>query len=314
MMNRNIKKIIPLVFGVIFIQLLLTACNTLNVDKSEVDSNQASSEALLKSAGLSVDSVDEALLKAAKAVQDGQMDLAQLFYVKAYELEPKNMLVLQKMTDLYVQLGKNELAEVSLKLIVDQDPKNLKVREQYGLLLLKNRRYAAARSALEQVIAKQLSWRAFNGLGIIANVEGDFPRAEFLFKKADTILPNSPELLNNVGFALYSAYRFPEALAYYNKALQINPNFKKAIYNYALLQARLGKYDIAYNAFVKVASEEEANNNLGYIAMERGDYKMANNYLQEAIRLAPEFYKKANDNLKRLAILEKKNNELVPAK
>ena len=312
-MNQHIKKIIILVLGVVCVQPFLTGCSTVNADKAEGNGEPNSTEMLLKSAGLSVDSVDEALSKAAKATQEGQMDLAQLFYVKAYELEPKNMLVLQKMTDLYVQLGKNELAEVSLKIIVDQQPKNLKVLEQYGLLLLKNRKYALAKATLEQVVARQKSWSAYNGLGIIANVQGEYPKAEALFRKADAILPNSPELLNNIGFSLYSAYRFPEALAYYNKALQINPNFKKAIYNYALLQARLGKYDIAYDAFVKVASEEEANNNVGYIAMERGDYKKANNYFQEAIRLSPEYYKKANDNLKRLAILEKRGHESAPS-
>ncbi len=312
-MNQHIKKIIILVLGVVCVQPFLTGCSTVNADKADVDGEQNSTEMLLKSAGLSADSVDEALSKAAKATQEGQMDLAQLFYVKAYELEPKNSIVLQKMTDLYMQLGKNELAEVSLKIIVDQQPKNLKVLEQYGLLLLKDRKYALAKATLEQVVAKQQSWSAYNGLGIIANVQGEFPKAEALFRKADTILPNSPELLNNIGFALYSAYRFPEALAYYSKALQINPNFKKAIYNYALLQARLGKYDIAYDAFVKVASEEEANNNVGYIAMERGDYKKANNYFQEAIRLSPEYYKKANDNLKRLAILEKRGHESAPS-
>ncbi len=308
-MNRHTKKTILRVFGIVSIQLFLTACGLFHNDIEEVNNDPKATEMLLKSAGLSVDSADEALSKAEKAKQDGKLDLAQLYYVKAYEFEPKNVLVLQKMTDLYVQLGKNELAEVSLKLILDQQPKNLKVLEQYGLLLLKNRKYAMAKAALEQVVAKQKSWSAYNGLGIIANVQGDFPLAEALFKKADVISPNSPEILNNVGFALYSAYRFPEALAYYSKALQINPNFKKAIYNYALLQARLGKYDVAYDAFVRVSSEIEANNNLGYIAMDRGDYKKANNYLQEAIRLSPEFYKKANENLKRLEILEKRSHE-----
>jgi len=32
---------------------------------------------------------------------------------------------------------------------------------------------------------------------------------------------------------------------------------------------------------------------------------MMNNYLQEAIKLSPRFYKKANDNLARLEMLEK---------
>ena len=118
-------------------------------------------------------------------------------------------------------------------------------------------------------------------------------------------MPDSPELLNNIGFALYSANRLDEAGSYYNKALSINPGYKKAIYNYALLQARLRKYEQAYLIFCKVSAPAEANNNTGYIAMMNGDYAEASHYLQEAIESSPQFYKKANDNLQRLEILEK---------
>ena len=112
-------------------------------------------------------------------------------------------------------------------------------------MLIKLRNYPAAEENLDRVVAKQQSWRAYNGLGIIANLQGDPLKAENYFKKANTLLPNSPELLNNIGFALYSANKLGEAEAYYNKALAINPGYKKAIYNYALMQARLRKYELA---------------------------------------------------------------------
>ena len=38
--------------------------------------------------------------------------------------------------------------------------------------------------------------------------------------------------------------------------------------------------------------------------MMNGDYLEANHYLQEAIKTAPHYYKKANDNLMRLELLE----------
>jgi len=106
-------------------------------------------------------------------------------------------------------------------------------------------------------------------------ITGRSLKAESFFRKADSILPNSPELLNNIGFALYSADKLDEAGPYYIKALQINPGFKKATYNYALLQARLSNYEQAYIAFAKVSSQAEANNNIGYIAMMNGDYAEA---------------------------------------
>jgi len=301
---KQIKKVTNLVFGVILSQLLLTACNPGNIKDTQSSSGKQETEEILQSTGLKVTSVEDAMQKAKKAAQSGKMDLAQLYYIKAYDLEPDNVQVLQKMADLYTELKKYDLAEVSLKLILKQQPNDLKTIEQYGLLLIKLRKYPDAEAKLAQVVAKQQSWPAYNGLGIIANLQGDPLKAESFFRKADSILPNSPELLNNIGFALYSANKLDKAAPYYMKALQINPGFKKALYNYALLQARLNNYEQAYSNFAKVSSPAEANNNTGYIAMMNGDYAEANNYLQEAIKSSPRFYKKANDNLSRLEILE----------
>jgi tetratricopeptide (TPR) repeat protein len=303
-MKQN-RKVIKLFVGVILSQLLLTACNRDNVKEAASPGDKQEAEEILQRAGLNVTSVDDAVLKAEKATQSGKMDLAQLYYIKAYDLEPNNVQVLQKMTDLYIELKKYDLAEVSLKLILKQQPGDIKTTEQYGLLLIKLRKYPDAEENLTRVVAKQQSWRAYNGLGIIANLQGTPLKAESFFRKADSISPNSPELLNNIGFALYSADKLDEAQSYYIKALQINTGFKKAIYNYALLQARLSNYEQAYITFAKVSTQAEANNNIGYIAMMNGDYAEANAYLQEAIKLSPQFYKKANDNLMRLEILEK---------
>jgi tetratricopeptide (TPR) repeat protein len=303
MMNK-IKKLTHFIFLIILSQSLLTACNPGNIQEAGRNGDEQETENILHSVGLEVNSVDDAVSKAEKAAQSGKTDLAQLYYIKAYDLEPNNVRVLQKMADLYTDLKKYDLAEVSLKLILQQQPENLKVIEQYGLLLIKLKNYQEAEKNLNRVVAKQRSWSAYNGLGIIANLQGDYPKAESLFKIADGISPNSPELLNNIGFALYSADKLAEAAPYYVKALQINPGFKKAIYNYGLLQARLSNYEQAHIAFAKVSSPAEANNNTGYIAMMNGDYTEANNYLQEAINVAPKFYKKANDNLKRLERLE----------
>lgn len=302
---NQIKKGKNLFFGVILSQLLLTGCNPGNIKEAESDRDTQKVEEVLRGAGLDIASVEEALVKAEKATQSGNKDLAQLYYIKAYDLEPTNVQVLQKMSDLYIELKKYDLAEVSLKMLLKQKPDDLKIREQYGLLLIKLKKYSEAEENLNRVVSTQQSWRAYNGLGIIANLQGNPAKAISFFKKADEILPNSPELLNNIGFALYSDNQMEEAASFYVKALQINSGYKKAIYNYALLQARTNNYEQAYINFAKVSSPAEAYNNTGYIAMMNGNYEEANHYLNEAIKASPRFYKKAHDNLKRLELLEK---------
>ena len=285
-------------------QLLLTGCNPATIKQSKMDTDNHEIEAILQIAGHKVTSAEDAFEKATKAMHDGDMDLAQLYFVKGYNLEPDNIKILTKLTELYINLKKYELAELGIKLLLEQNPSNAKTLEQYGLLLIQTGNYADAEENLNKAVSLDQSWSAYNGLGIIANLLGDPEKAENLFRKADSLSPNSPELLNNIGFSLYSAKKLDQAEAYYLQALAIDPNFKKAAYNYALLQARLKNYDKAYFSFSKQSTTAEAYNNTGYIAMINGDYKEAKNYFEEAIHATPFYYKKANDNLAELNRLD----------
>ena len=303
-MKHNTIKLL-LKRGALILSLpLLIACNPTDIKQTERQEDKQQAEALLKSVGLKVSSVDDALLKAQKAEQESKMDLAQLYYIKAFELAPTNIQVLQAMVDLYIKINQYELAEVSLKLMLKQQPTNINFIEQYGLLQLQQRKWAEAKKKLMAVVSKQASWQAYNGLGVLASLQHETLDAEQYFRKADQLAPHSPDILNNIGFSLYSSNQLVEAGLFYDQALAINPTFKKALYNSALLQAKLEHYDLAYRIFVGISSEAEANNNLGYILMMKGDYAAAYNYLQEAIRLSPQYYKKANDNLMRLKQLE----------
>ena len=182
-MNKK-RRLKSVIVGVILSQCFLTACDPGNIKKNGSDkTGQQETEEILKSTGLKVTSVEDATVKAKKAMQAGNMDLAQLYYIKAYELDPDNVQVLDNMADLYIEIGKYDLAELSLKLILKQQPDDLKTIERYGLLLIKLRNYPAAEENLNRVVAKQQSWRAYNGLGIIANLQGDPLKAEKLFQE-----------------------------------------------------------------------------------------------------------------------------------
>ena len=82
-MNKK-RKLKNIIFGVILSQFLLAACDSGNIKKSVNESDktgQQETEEILKSTGLNVTSVEDASLKAQKAVQNGKMDLAQLYYI-----------------------------------------------------------------------------------------------------------------------------------------------------------------------------------------------------------------------------------------
>ena len=281
---------------------LLSAC-AMQGGAHDRNSAKESEVESVKQELLHIGSVEDAFLKGRIALKENKIDLAQAYYVAAYEMEPNNLLVLGEMANLYKRINNDELLLLTYQLILEQEPDDIDILEKYGLLLIKLNKYQEAEKKLLQVTASKMGkkkWQAFNGLGIIADLADKHQKAIDYYKQAERLNPNNSEILNNIGYSLYMDNQLDEPLRYFNRALKVNPKFEMALYNYALVKARQGKYERAVQAFARVTDKPEAYNNTGYIAMRNGDHKESEFYLNEALKLSPRFYKKAYDNLQML--------------
>jgi Flp pilus assembly protein TadD len=66
-----------------------------------------------------------------------------------------------------------------------------------------------------------------------AFTEGDYARAVTLYTELTEIVPQRPDVLNNLGVALFSLGRYEEAEQRYREAIEINPEFAEALCNLA---------------------------------------------------------------------------------
>jgi tetratricopeptide (TPR) repeat protein len=69
----------------------------------------------------------------------------------------------------------------------------------------------------------------------------------------------SPELLNDLGVALYQLGRYSEASSYFNKALDKSPGFNEALFNKAVTEEKLSSRAKAredWNRFIESTSDE----------------------------------------------------------
>ncbi|MCI0734600.1 MAG: tetratricopeptide repeat protein [Methylococcaceae bacterium] len=286
------------------LSVLITACQSnpkdLTVDQKNMETSNWQS-LFQNHPLLEASSVDEALKKARTARINGDIELAIAYYIKAFDLGPQNTGVLLEMADAYHSLGKPELVEVCYQMILKYDPANLDVLERYGLLMIKRNKPREAEELLGKasVLGTQ-SWKAYNGLGILSDMNHKHIEARNFYDLADAVDPNNPEVLNNKGYSLYMDDRLDEARDYFLNALRINPGFKKAVYNYALLKGRQRRYQDALAVFSRTLKAPEANNNTGYIALRNGDFEEAEFYLNRAIKLSPRFYPRAHENLREL--------------
>ena len=121
--------------------------------------------------------------------------------------------------------------------------------------------------------------------------------------------PESASAHYNLGTALTQAGLFDDAVASYERALELRPRYAKALSNLGDSLVALGRADEAirrYEAAVAVEpSLPEAHNNLGAALWRKGDLLRAERELNEAIRLRPD-YAEAYFNLGHAAVRDRR--------
>jgi Flp pilus assembly protein TadD len=244
-----------------------------------------------------VESADDARVRAAKALNQRDLDLALYMYVQAVQLEPDDSESLYRIGAIHEQRGNNTLAARAYARVLEIDPEHARALQGFGLTQFEARDFPAAKSTLEHAVAVDPSlWRSHNILGVIADTDGDYETAADHYGKALAARPGSVSLLNNRGYSKYMAGDYAGAKADFLKALEANPEFERAWHNLGLVYAREGAYEKALEAMSKVMAAHVAANDVGYIAMLDGDYDWAEHLFAEAQRLSPRYYKMADDN------------------
>jgi Flp pilus assembly protein TadD len=146
-------------------------------------------------------------------------------------------------------------------------------------------------------------WPAWAALAQIYDSREDWNAAQAAYSKALELNANSGEIYNNLGVSLLMQKRYAEARDAFLSALDRAPGLEEAQANLRLAHAWNGEYA---KALASPGPKEQAQilNNVGFIAMERGDYDEASRLLTEAIRVSPTFYKRATENLTQLRRLQ----------
>ena len=83
----------------------------------------------------------------------------------------------------------------------------------------------------------------------------------------------------------------------FQKALQVDPTLEAARNNITLAGALQGRYEGAL-ASVSADTMPVALNNIGYVALLRGDYPSAETYLTRAVQTSPRHFERAYENLR----------------
>ena len=232
----------------------------------------------------------------------GNGEMAFVHLNKALEQEPDNMAVRIKKGDLLVTKGLDEQALAEYLFVLGKEPGNPQANEAAGTVYFRAGLYAEAEAHLTRAVAgNPLLWKAHNYLGNLYDREGKYEAARTHFLRALDLHKGQfqDEIYNNLGVVQIALGQFGEAVNSFRYALRNGGVAPRTYNNLGLALTRQGRLDEALEAFKYAGGESRANNNLGYVLLTSGRPGDAVPYFERAVELAPSYYVKAAENLKR---------------
>jgi tetratricopeptide (TPR) repeat protein len=148
---------------------------------------------------------------------------------------------------------------------------------------------------------------AWNNLGILAAREGNYDQAIEYFQRALQIDPQHSIALQNLGSAYRQKKDWPQAKSALERALTLNPNDPEANYSLGMVYAQQNDTDRAYQYLQKAIALRpaypEALNNLGILYLRTNRSAEAIQSFEQSIRVAPE-YEQAYLNLSQVYAIQ----------
>jgi Flp pilus assembly protein TadD len=285
--------------------LILSACSSLATKPGLNEAGLNNPDNLLTLLDPNVISEQEALAQAESLLTQGKPDNALFYFVKALQFNPKNAKAMERIALIHTRSKHPDLALKVYKDILAIDKQNVLANEYVGLYLLENGMNGKAKEHLNTVVNNSNnSWKAHNGLGVLADLEYNTSEAIAHYEAAIEIDHTNPMLLNNLGYSYYLAGQENRAKILFKQALGFDNKYKRAIHNLALIHIKNGNFNHAVALFNRIMPSYDSFNNIGYIAMLNGQYDAAEEYLRKAIDENPVYFQKAQENLKNLLELK----------
>jgi Tfp pilus assembly protein PilF len=253
-------------------------------------------------------SLNERLLAGHAALQGERYDAAEQAFGAVLAHDPNRAAAHLGLGEVHLARGRAQMALQSFGAAASDPLLRSQVQQGRAMALVMMRQDDAALPLIEEALASKPSlWRAWNARGLIFANRGDFTQAEASYKRALAINPAAATVENNLGFALMLQGRADTALAHFGKALALEPGLKAARNNQRLALAWGGRYTEAL-AGVDATELPDVLNDVGVIAMRRGDFRGAEAHFARAIETSPSYHAKAAKNLADLRARQRAGN------
>ena len=219
---------------------------------------------------------------------------ALAYFARALQKDPGSLESLEQMTAILVSQKRTAEAREHVSRQISVYPSNAKLHHLLGRVLMEAQNLPQAEAAIKKAIALDKDYLStYVTLGELYARQGKIGQAihelEVVLRKS----PEQPQILTLLGMLHEQQRDNPRAMARYEEALRINPNFAPAANNLAwILLDQVGDTERALSyaetAWKAVPSDPHIADTLGWVYFNRQMYPKAVSLLKEAAQALPD--------------------------
>ncbi len=169
----------------------------------------------------------ETSLQLAKTyISNGNWQQAKRHLKYVETVDKHNPETLEALALVYQNTGELEMAENYYRRAIEQDPKAMRIRNNYAAYLYEQERYREAAAQLEVVVGELLYERrvdAFVNLGRCYLKLNELDRAEGAFKRALLMERDDPTVVLSMAEVSFRKKDYPQSQRYYDAFREMNP-------------------------------------------------------------------------------------------
>lgn len=258
--------------------------------------------AAVTSPPLATPTAHELIVGAEHAVHMNRLEQATVMASRALTAGGAGVEMDRLLADLAFAKGKYSEALARYNALLKGDPLNPGLLEQAGIAALKTSDVERASRLLGTATASSgATWRAWNALGVAADVKANWSKADECYAKAARLAPNEFEPLNNHGWSLVLRGKWSAAIPFFEQAVEFEPKSQRAHDNLDLARAALGPQLPERAPGESDESWAARLNDAGLAAATLGDKARATAAFTQALEVSGTWYARAANNLKALA-------------